>query len=53
VVEDSLPGIEAGLAAGMPVFSLLPQFELLADLAERVVCIKNLRDLDAFLHPAN
>ena len=53
VVEDSLPGIEAGLAAGMRVFSLLPLFELPAALAERVVCIKNLRDLDAVLHPAN
>jgi HAD superfamily hydrolase (TIGR01509 family) len=47
VVEDSLPGIQAGLAAGMRVFCLLHPSVLPPDLAERVVCIRNLRDLDA------
>jgi beta-phosphoglucomutase-like phosphatase (HAD superfamily) len=51
VVEDSLPGIEAGLAAGMRVFSLLPQSELPVEMVERVVCIRNLVDLDALFHP--
>jgi HAD superfamily hydrolase (TIGR01509 family) len=45
VVEDSLPGIVAGLAAGMRVFSLLPRSELPVALVERVVCIRNLVDL--------
>jgi HAD superfamily hydrolase (TIGR01509 family) len=51
VVEDSLPGIVAGLAAGMRVFSLLPVSELPADFVERVVCIRNLVDLDHIFHP--
>jgi HAD superfamily hydrolase (TIGR01509 family) len=51
VVEDSLPGIEAGLAAGMRVFSLLPQTELPAVFLGRVVSIRNLVELDDIFHP--
>jgi HAD superfamily hydrolase (TIGR01509 family) len=51
VVEDSLPGIVAGLAAGMRVFSLLPQSELPAAFAHRVVSIRSLVELDDLLHP--
>jgi HAD superfamily hydrolase (TIGR01509 family) len=50
VVEDSLPGIEAGLAAGMRVFSLMPAAELPAALGGRVVSIRSLLELDDFLH---
>jgi HAD superfamily hydrolase (TIGR01509 family) len=50
VVEDSVPGIKAGLAAGMRVFSLLPRSYLPFELADRVVCIRNLTELDAILH---
>jgi len=50
VVEDSLPGIQAGLNAGMRVFSLLPAADLPPDMAERVVCIRDLTDLDSVLH---
>ena len=50
VVEDSLPGIQAGLAAGMQVFSLLPPAGLPLAWRESVVCIRTLRDLDALLH---
>jgi len=50
VVEDSLPGIQAGLNAGMRVFSLLPAADLPLDMAERVVCIRDLTDLDSVLH---
>ncbi|NVO06006.1 MAG: HAD-IA family hydrolase, partial [Rhodoferax sp.] len=51
VVEDSLPGIQAGLAAGMRVFSLLPKTDLPPELAQRVVCIRNLLELDRLFHP--
>lgn len=50
VVEDSLPGIEAGLAAGMRVFSLLPEAELPTALVGRVVSIRSLLELDDLLH---
>jgi HAD superfamily hydrolase (TIGR01509 family) len=50
VVEDSVPGIEAGLAAGMRVFCLLPESGLPLELAPRVQCIRNLLDLDAILN---
>jgi HAD superfamily hydrolase (TIGR01509 family) len=50
VVEDSLPGIRAGLAAGMRVFSLLPASDLPFELAQRVVCIRNLVELHALFH---
>jgi len=49
VVEDSLPGIPAGLNAGMRVFSLLPAADLPLDMAERVVCIHDLTDLAAMV----
>jgi HAD superfamily hydrolase (TIGR01509 family) len=51
VVEDSLPGIVAGLAAGMRVFSLMPTPELPAALGDRVVSIHSLVELDDLLHP--
>ncbi len=50
VVEDSLPGIEAGLAAGMRVFSLMPAAELPAALEDRVVTISSLVELDNIFH---
>jgi HAD superfamily hydrolase (TIGR01509 family) len=49
VVEDSLPGIQAGLAAGMRVFSLHPPEGLPAELAARVHSIDNLHQLQACL----
>jgi len=45
VVEDSLPGIEAGLAAGMQVFALHPAHRLPAHLSGQVTCIDSLEDL--------
>ena len=45
VVEDSLPGISAGLAAGMRVFALRERTSLPADIAERVTCIGSLAEL--------
>jgi HAD superfamily hydrolase (TIGR01509 family) len=54
VVEDSLPGLRAGLAAGMTVFSLAPAAQVLdglgADLAAQVHLIDDLRALDRWLH---
>jgi HAD superfamily hydrolase (TIGR01509 family) len=47
VVEDSLPGVQAGLAAGMQVFCLHPRAGMPADMADQVVFIDG---LDA-LHP--
>ena len=49
VVEDSLPGIQAGLAAGMQVFSLHRRQGLPAEVAERVQFIDNLHRLHAWL----
>ena len=49
VVEDSLPGLQAGLAAGMQVFSLMPQADLDAALAQRVTSIADLHALAALL----
>lgn len=49
VVEDSLPGVQAGLAAGMQVFSLHPREGLPADIAERVTFIENLGALPPLL----
>lgn len=46
VVEDSVPGIQAGLAAGMQVYSLFPVEELQPDLAARVHSIRDLTELD-------
>ena len=45
VVEDSLPGIQAGLAARMHVFSLHAAAGLPADIAERITFINDLADL--------
>ncbi|WP_153111691.1 HAD family hydrolase [Propionivibrio limicola] len=50
VIEDSLPGVQAGLAAGMQVFSLHPQPGLPAELADRVRFIDSLVELDRLLH---
>lgn len=49
VVEDSLPGIQAGLAAGMQVFSLHPRQGLPTEWAERVQFIDDLHQLQAWL----
>jgi HAD superfamily hydrolase (TIGR01509 family) len=49
VVEDSLPGVLAGLAAGMQVFSLLPSADLPPELVNRVQCFSSLVDLHDYL----
>ena len=49
VVEDSLPGIQAGLAAGMQVFSLHRRQGLPAEVADRVQFIDDLHQLHAWL----
>jgi HAD superfamily hydrolase (TIGR01509 family) len=49
VVEDSIAGIEAGLAAGMRVFSLYPADELPSLLADQVISLPELRALLTFL----
>ncbi|MDR7377439.1 HAD superfamily hydrolase (TIGR01509 family) [Rhodoferax ferrireducens] len=49
VVEDSLPGVQAGLAAGMQVFCLHPREGLPADIAERVTFIEGLDALPPLL----
>ena len=49
VVEDSLPGLQAGLAAGMQVFSLHPRAGVAPDVAERVTFIESLGELDRLL----
>jgi len=49
VVEDSLPGIQAGLAAGMRVFSLHPRQGLPAEVADRVHVIDGLPQLQDWL----
>lgn len=50
VVEDSVPGTHAGLAAGMRVYALIPSVKLGADLAQQVCAITDLTapDLQAF-----
>lgn len=52
VVEDSLPGVEAGVAAGMHVFALLPASALPAQWAKQVTAVADLYALDALLHTA-
>ena len=49
VVEDSMPGLLAGLAAGMQVFSLHVRQGLPAQVAERVHFIHSLSQLNAWL----
>lgn len=51
VVEDSLPGIEAGLAAGMHVFSLHAPDSLPAGIAGQITHIAGLADLSEHLNP--
>ncbi len=48
VVEDSLPGVGAGLAAGMKVFAFQPHGRD-ADLPEGVVVVEHLRELQHLL----
>jgi len=50
VVEDSLAGVQAGLAAGMKVFALLPRDEHLAQRGETLCFIEDLLALDRLLH---
>jgi len=45
VVEDSEPGIRAGLAAGMRVFSLFPEGELAPELLAQVHSIRDLTEI--------
>jgi len=49
VVEDSLPGMLGGLAAGMRVFSLHPKEGLPEDVAQQVVFIDGLPQLQRWL----
>lgn len=49
VVEDSLPGLLGGLAAGMRVFSLHPPEGLPPDVAQQVVFIGQLSELRRWL----
>lgn len=50
VVEDSLPGIKAGLAAGMNVFALHPRETMPPELAAQIHFIDRLSDFDQLLH---
>jgi len=50
VVEDSLPGIAAGLAAGMQVFALCPPETVPAPQAGQIRFITGLAELDQALH---
>ena len=45
VVEDSIPGMQAGIDAGMQVFTLHPRQGVAHDMAERVVFIETLSAL--------
>jgi HAD superfamily hydrolase (TIGR01509 family) len=49
VVEDSLPGLQAGLAAGMQVFSLHPRAGLPMEVAQQVHFIDGLAQLQSWL----
>jgi HAD superfamily hydrolase (TIGR01509 family) len=49
VVEDSLPGIQAGLAAGMQVHALIDPAEVPADLRVQITCLGRLADFGAML----
>ncbi|WP_083686236.1 HAD family hydrolase [Rhodoferax koreense] len=49
VVEDSVPGIQAGLAAGMQVFSLCHPETIPPALAGRITQISGVSDLKDFL----
>ena len=49
VVEDSLPGMLGGLAAGMRVFSLHPREGLPVHVTQKVVFIEQLADLQRWL----
>ena len=49
VVEDSQPGVLAGVAAGMRVFAYLPEEEAPAWMPEGVTVIRELRELRPLL----
>jgi HAD superfamily hydrolase (TIGR01509 family) len=49
VVEDSVPGLQAGLAAGMHVYSLCEPGMVAPELAARVQAISGLPELQALL----
>ena len=51
VIEDSLPGIQAGLAAGMQVYALIHPDALSPDVAQQIHLIKDLAELN-FQEPA-
>lgn len=48
VVEDSVPGLMAGVAAGMQVFSLHGRIGVPEEVCERVIFIKALSDLNSY-----
>lgn len=50
VVEDSLPGLQAGIAAGMHVFSLHPREGLPQHVVDRVQFIDGLPQIQAWLN---
>ena len=52
VVEDSLPGVMAGLEAGMQVFCLHPRLGIESHIAQRVTFIDKLAALQDYLVPA-
>jgi beta-phosphoglucomutase-like phosphatase (HAD superfamily) len=48
VIEDSLPGIQAGLAAGMSVFALQPE-GIQLDISNDVTVVRHLSELKPLL----
>jgi HAD superfamily hydrolase (TIGR01509 family) len=52
VVEDSLPGLQAGLAAGMTVFSLCEPASLPPEWAAQVHHLRALSQLQSYIEPA-
>ncbi|WP_306546051.1 HAD-IA family hydrolase, partial [Malikia spinosa] len=48
VVEDSLPGVQAGLTAGMQVFTLLPRQQAPLALQDRAIFIRELAELERY-----
>ena len=50
VVEDSLPGVQAGLEAGMQVFTLHPRIGVPSEIADQITFIENLGVFDQHIH---
>jgi len=49
-VEDSLPGVQAGLEAGMQVFTLHPRIGVPSEIADQITFIENLGVFDQHIH---